>query len=389
MIYDIFISYRREKGDTYAKLIYSELMRKNYNVIIDRQSVYSDNYIKKLMSIIDECQDFIFILTPSVFDRCHQENDIVHMELKRALDWHKNIILIKMPGFDWPKLLPESLEKLRYFDWIEYNETFFNDGTMNHLVKTLKSSPKKIARDSSNRAGNVAGKYLLRILIVLFILAAGTVITHFMLEKDNAKTTGITTTLSNSSSDTHDLSFTDNETPLGENCLSPSDYEVYYADAFSFGYPKYIFNHSWISKNERNIKLWYDDDYELTIEILTTADGVGPLESVHSYYETYINNFDYIYFSKDASTIDNTDFTRSLIGGYDYDNSHGTYKIMASDGEYDYILTFEYPDDDITDQHKEINYIVDCIYRYCSFSGATYEPRTYSQFIADDYGTKK
>ena len=41
------------------------------------------------------------------------------------------------------------------------------------------------------------------------------------------------------------------------------------------------------------------------------------------------------------------------------------------------------------DDYNAIDYVVDCVYRYCSFSGGTYCPRTYQQFLKDDMGKKK
>ena len=37
----------------------------------------------------------------------------------------------------------------------------------------------------------------------------------------------------------------------------------------------------------------------------------------------------------------------------------------------------------------EIDYVVDCVYRFCSFSGGTYQPRSYQQFLDDNMGSKK
>ena len=38
---------------------------------------------------------------------------------------------------------------------------------------------------------------------------------------------------------------------------------------------------------------------------------------------------------------------------------------------------------------NEIDYVVDCVYRFCSFSGGTYQPRSYQQFLDDNMGSKK
>ena len=67
----------------------------------------------------------------------------------------------------------------------------------------------------------------------------------------------------------------------------------------------------------------------------------------------------------------------------------GLYIIAANDGKRDYILKFTYPDLDMTNDYNEIDYVVDCVYRFCSFSGGTYQPRSYQQFLDDNMGSKK
>ena len=41
------------------------------------------------------------------------------------------------------------------------------------------------------------------------------------------------------------------------------------------------------------------------------------------------------------------------------------------------------------DVFNAFDFIVICVYRYCYFSGGTYRPRTYQQFLKDDMGKKK
>ncbi len=45
-----------------------------------------------------------------------------------------------------------------------------------------------------------------------------------------------------------------------------------------------------------------------------------------------------------------------------------------------YICTFEYPDVDFENNYNKLKYIVECIYRYCSFSGTRKAPRNFSDF---------
>ena len=82
---------------------------------------------------------------------------------------------------------------------------------------------------------------------------------------------------------------------------------------------------------------------------------------------------------------DSEGMARTLIGAsVDSSETTGVYIIAANDGEKNYILKYTYPDPDMKDDYNAIDYVVDCVYRYCSFSGGTYRPRTYQQFLKDD-----
>lgn len=57
--------------------------------------------------------------------------------------------------------------------------------------------------------------------------------------------------------------------------------------------------------------------------------------------------------------------------------------------EKDYMMQINFFDSDYKDEYKEINYVVDCMYRGCSFTNSTYQMRTFDQFREDDMGVKK
>lgn len=188
-------------------------------------------------------------------------------------------------------------------------------------------------------------------------------------------------------SGTSEVAYTQNDYPDTSACLTPDAFEVYYADTFSFGYPKYIFNNAYINESEGVYEFWYDDDYRLTIT--ETAAEYNAKKSAHEIYEQLLTNYSYIYFQRDVKDLDDHDMCRALVGGYYPETGQGEYNIVASDGETTYQLTVTYPDTNPEDEYKEVNYIVDCIYRFCSFGGGTYQPRTWDQFLVDDMGEKK
>ena len=93
MVYDIFISYRRDGGEYTAKILRDHLQDAGYRTFFDVESLRSGNFNTKLYSVIDECTDFLLVLSPGALDRCKNEDDWVRREVEYALEKGKNVIL--------------------------------------------------------------------------------------------------------------------------------------------------------------------------------------------------------------------------------------------------------------------------------------------------------
>ena len=191
------------------------------------------------------------------------------------------------------------------------------------------------------------------------------------------------------------LANTDNSNMNVDACLSPEVYNTVTSQdgSFSFGYPKYLFNDSEVNEDGSSYTLSYKEDSNPADAQLTvyTEDNQGnALENAKQLYQRFSSSVYKTYFKLQPTRIDSKGMARALIGGsVDSSETQGVYIIAANDGEKNYILKFTYPDPDIHDDYNMIDYVVDCVYRYCSFSGGTYKPRTYQQFLKDDMGTKK
>ena len=63
------------------------------------------------------------------------------------------------------------------------------------------------------------------------------------------------------------------------------------------------------------------------------------------------------------------------------------YFIVKNDGTYDYILKYIYYDTDIHNDKNQEDYLMDSIYRGCSFSGHSDDKdiRTCAEFKSTDY----
>lgn len=191
------------------------------------------------------------------------------------------------------------------------------------------------------------------------------------------------------------LANTDNGNMDVEACLNTGAYNIETAKdgSFSFGYPKYLFNDSKVNEDGTSYTLSYkneDGSKETELVVYTESNEGNALENAKKLYSQYASSIYKVYFKMQPTRVDSKGMARTLIGGaVDATETKGVYIIAVNDGEKNYILKFTYPDPDMHYDYNAIDYVVDCVYRYCSFSGGTYQPRTYEQFKADDMGTKK
>ena len=68
--YQIFVSYRREGGESLAALLYERLTRMGYRVFYDVESLRSGDFNEKLLGVIEKCEDVLVVLPPNGLDRC-------------------------------------------------------------------------------------------------------------------------------------------------------------------------------------------------------------------------------------------------------------------------------------------------------------------------------
>ena len=67
--YDIFISYRREGGDKYARTI-QQALEKQYRVFLDFDELKDGVFDQRIIDAITESPVFLLILSRGALDRC-------------------------------------------------------------------------------------------------------------------------------------------------------------------------------------------------------------------------------------------------------------------------------------------------------------------------------
>ena len=148
--YDVFLSYRRDGGETMALLLKDRLTAKGYRVFLDVESLNSGSFNLKLLSVIENCTDFVLVLSDGSLDRCANEADWVRQEIAHALINKKNIVPIMLRGFEWPSALPDDIAELPTKNGVTANNNEYFDAAVERLVtKFLLSRPKKKGRSKN------------------------------------------------------------------------------------------------------------------------------------------------------------------------------------------------------------------------------------------------
>ena len=120
--YDIFISYRRDDGAQYARIMQIVLENSGYSVFLDYEELRDGKFGDKIERAIKEAPVFILILTKKYLRRCWRGSDWVKKELLVAIENKKKII----------PLVPDN---------IPVNVPFFLDSRIKAIINNEQRSP--------------------------------------------------------------------------------------------------------------------------------------------------------------------------------------------------------------------------------------------------------
>ncbi|MCM1152653.1 MAG: SUMF1/EgtB/PvdO family nonheme iron enzyme [Muribaculum sp.] len=92
--YDIFISYRRDGGAQYARILQLMLNQRGYKVFLDYNELTDGKFGDHIQQAIKDARIFMLILSKGALDRCKNEGDWVRREILLAIQEGKHIIPI-------------------------------------------------------------------------------------------------------------------------------------------------------------------------------------------------------------------------------------------------------------------------------------------------------
>ena len=154
-MYQIFISYRREGSEFLGKILYDRLTAAGYKVFYDVESLRSGTFNEQLYRHVDGCTDFILLLPAHALDRCiGNPDDWVLREVARAIQGGKNIIPVRMRGFeDFPENLPAEIASLPDYECLDASVQEYFDAAFDRLCQHFLKSKPQSARQNAGQAG--------------------------------------------------------------------------------------------------------------------------------------------------------------------------------------------------------------------------------------------
>lgn len=151
--YDIFVSYRREDGAQYARILSLMLEERGYKVFHDHSSLISGNFADQIRNVIQNTHIFVMVLSPHYLDRCNNESDWVRQEILLAYQYKKYIIPVnpdnlftKVPS-GIPTEIKQVVEKHQHAQ-VSFGQ--FLESSIDKLVACIPSKDRtSIKREAS------------------------------------------------------------------------------------------------------------------------------------------------------------------------------------------------------------------------------------------------
>ncbi len=138
--YDVFVSYRRDKGSEIARVLAEKLQSRGYRVFLDVDSLGSGEWGEELKRRIEECPDFIAVVTDGYFVRCENPADVVRKEIAQALESKATVVPLLIGQGGIPAALPADIQGVSAHNGVRYLHEYA-DQAIDKVCGFLRSTP--------------------------------------------------------------------------------------------------------------------------------------------------------------------------------------------------------------------------------------------------------
>lgn len=138
--YDVFISYRRNGGAQYARILQLMLAQRGYKVFLDYDELKEGRFSDRIKAAIEDAPVFMLVLSKDSLERCVNDGDWVREEIMHAYERKKTFIPVDPDKtFDGVKAdVPKEVREVAE----EYQRSEINFG------QTLGATVDQMIKDS-------------------------------------------------------------------------------------------------------------------------------------------------------------------------------------------------------------------------------------------------
>jgi len=133
---DVFISYRRDGGESWAPLIKAELRKRGVLAYLDKHNMKNGSFDEALKANIRNAPNFLLILSKDIFQK-REGTDWVREEIIYATKQKKNMICVMVNGYDPNIDLSNEVDEIKAIS--TYDILSYNDSNNNHLKASIDS----------------------------------------------------------------------------------------------------------------------------------------------------------------------------------------------------------------------------------------------------------
>lgn len=147
---------------------------------------------------------------------------------------------------------------------------------------------------------------------------------------------------------------------------------------YTFYYPQNVYNYAYYDGDSC---IFTSDDENDTVKFIRKDNTSGsPAQGMENLYNSYTNlsKKEKILFREET---DERGFARGVLSGITDDQN--VYASIAANGDYVYIMEVCTSFQHDSTKSTWVEYYIDCMYRYCSFSRRVGDPRSYEEYMED------
>lgn len=165
------------------------------------------------------------------------------------------------------------------------------------------------------------------------------------------------------------------------NCLELDNYTYMESPDgdYTFYYPENVYNYAYYDGDSC---IFTSDDGNDTVKFIRKDNTSGnPAQGMENSYNSYskLSKKEQILFREKT---DDRGFARGVLSGIS--DTQNVYASIAANEDYVYIMEVCTSFQHDTTKSTWVEYYIDCMYRYCSFSRRVGNPRTYDEYMAGD-----